>query len=344
MYKKILSFLLLAFLGSFFYSEACTRVVYHGDSSLYMVGRSLDWKTPIPTNLFVYPRGVRFESSSRPGAFSWSSRYGAVYAVGYDGGITEGMNEKGLQIAGLFCKTAQYSNSSNSKRKPVSLAVFIAWLLDSNETTDQVLNQLDGQDFTLHGSTFDGGTETKLHFGVSDRNGHSAIIEFEDGIMHTYRTDSIHAMTNDPEWPQMSAIVKYWNAVGGSNMLPGTVRSSDRCVRAAFFIDNVARVADADLAAAIVRSVMYNVSVPYYYTVNGEPNVSSTQWRSLCNLRDLRYYFDMAAANGLFYIDLAKCNLRPGAPVMKLFTAECMNVVGEANKFLRKSNPFTPIH
>ena len=36
-------------------STACSRVVYPGDSALYIVGRSLDWKTPIPTNLYVYP-------------------------------------------------------------------------------------------------------------------------------------------------------------------------------------------------------------------------------------------------------------------------------------------------
>lgn len=39
-------------------SGACTRVVYHGADSIFVVGRSLDWKTPIPTNLYVYPAGM----------------------------------------------------------------------------------------------------------------------------------------------------------------------------------------------------------------------------------------------------------------------------------------------
>lgn len=325
-------------------SEACTRIVYNGDSSLCIVGRSLDWKTPIPTNLYVYPRGARFVSASRPGAFSWTSKYGCVYAVGYDAGITEGMNEKGLQVASLFCKTAQNSDSTNNDRRPVSLSVFVAWLLDNNATTAEVLKQVEGQDFTLYGATFDGGTESKLHFGVTDASGESAIIEFSKGRMCVYRPDSIHVMTNDPEWPAMSAIVSYWRGVGGTNMLPGTVRSADRCVRGDFFIRNVARVADADLGASILRSVMFNVSVPYLYTVTGEPNVSSTQWRSMCNLRDLRYYFDSATARGLYYIDLGKCDLRPGAPVLKLTTIDCTDVCGEANRLLRKVAPFVPMH
>ncbi len=325
-------------------SQACTRVVYTGDSALHIVGRSLDWKTPIPTNLYVYPAGMQKVSSSKPGAFTWKSRYGSVYAVSYDAGITEGMNEKGLSVAGLFCKTAIYSDSTNNDRKPISLAVFVAWLLDLNETADQVIGQLKGQDFTLSGATFDGGTETKLHFGVTDASGKTAIIEFEGGKMNIYDPGDIHCMTNDPEWPRMKAIVEYWRKIGGIHMLPGGVRSPDRCVRGAFFIDNVECTADADLGATITRSVMMNVSVPYLYTVVGEPNVSSTQWRSLCNLRDLRYYFDVATNNGFYYIDLQRCNLRPGASVMKLDVAHHPDLTGCGNKALVKCAPFTPIY
>ena len=77
-------------------AEACSRIVYEGSEGLYVIGRSLDWKTPIPTNLYVYPRGMKKRGDNKPGAIEWTSKYGAVYAVGYDGGVTEGMNEKGL--------------------------------------------------------------------------------------------------------------------------------------------------------------------------------------------------------------------------------------------------------
>ena len=85
-------------------ADACSRVLYVGDSAsvaagaqpLRIVGRSLDWKTPIPTNLYVYPRGIAKVSDKGDNVISWTSKYGAVYAVSYDGGITEGMNEKGL--------------------------------------------------------------------------------------------------------------------------------------------------------------------------------------------------------------------------------------------------------
>ena len=44
-------------------AEACSRILYRGDSTLLIVGRSLDWKTPIPTNLYVYPRGITKQGS-----------------------------------------------------------------------------------------------------------------------------------------------------------------------------------------------------------------------------------------------------------------------------------------
>ena len=49
------------------HTEACSRVLYVGNDSLRIVGRSLDWKTPIPTNLYVYPRGMKKVGNNLPG-------------------------------------------------------------------------------------------------------------------------------------------------------------------------------------------------------------------------------------------------------------------------------------
>lgn len=325
-------------------ADACSRIVYKGDSALYIIGRSLDWKTPIPTNVYVYPRGMEKVSDNKPGAIKWKSKYGAVYAVSYDGGVTEGMNEKGLSVNGLFCKGTVYVNPQTDNRPPMSLAVFVAWMLDNCATTQEVVDLVGKQDFSIGGATFDGGTVSALHWGVTDKDGHTAIIEFSDGVVKTYQGDDIRAMTNDPQWPKMSAIIDYWRAVGGVNMLPGTVRSADRCVRADFFVRNVESVADNDLGASIALSVMRNVSVPYHYTVNGEPNVSSTQWVSLSNLRDLRYYFIPVTNLGIGYVDLSRCDLRPGASVMKLTVDNARNATGSVNNLLKKSAPFTPMY
>lgn len=325
-------------------SDACSRVIYNGSDSVFVVGRSLDWKTPIPTNLYVYPAGIKKVSYDKPGAIEWTSKYGAVYAVGYDGGVTEGMNEKGLVINGLFCKGTVYNNPETESRPPMSLAVFVAWLLDLNATTDECVEVLKKHEFSIGGATFDGGTVSALHWGITDASGKSAIVEFDHGKINIYDPGDIRAMTNDPNWPAMTAIINYWDKIGGQHMLPGTVSSPDRCVRANYFAHHVEQTADPALSVSITRSILVNSCVPYTYLIQGEPNVSSTQWRSFSDLKNRRYYFDIVTNPGYYYIDLSKCDLRKGAPVMRLDTGKETNLVGEANHALRRHAPFTPMY
>lgn len=325
-------------------ASACSRVLYQGEDSLFVVGRSLDWKTPIPTNLYVYPRGIHKLGSDRPGAIEWTSKYGAVYAVGYDGGITEGMNEKGLVINGLFCKGTVYDNEETMKRPPISMAMFVGWLLDNNETVDEVAAVLKEHNFSLSGATFDEGTVSALHWGVTDATGKSIIFEFNHGDINIYDMGDYLAMTNDPNWPSMTAIIDYWNKKGGKNTLPGTVSSPDRCVRANYFAHSVKKTGETDLGVSITRSILVNSCVPYTYELPGEPNVSSTQWRSYADVRDLRYYFDIVTNPGYYYVDLKELDLRPGAKILKLDTSKETQMVGNANKYLQKNPGFTPMY
>lgn len=325
-------------------SQACSRVLYKGLDSLFVVGRSLDWKTPIPTNIYVYPAGIHKKGSDKPGCVEWTSKYGAVYAVGYDGGITEGMNEKGLVVNGLFCKGTVYDNEETAKLPPLSMAMFVGWLLDCNQTVDEVIKVLEEHNFSLSGATFDEGTVSALHWGVTDSTGRSIIFEFDHGIINIYEMGDYLAMTNDPAWPSMTAIIDYWNKKGGMNTLPGTVSSPDRCVRANYFAHHVEQTADADLAVSITRSVVENASVPYTYLIQGEPNVSSTQWRSYSNIRDGRYYFEIVTNPGYYYVDLNQINLRKGAPILKLDTKYNTNIIGCANSYMTVSPGFTPMY
>ena len=77
-------------------ADACTRVVYIGDSGIVITGRTLDWKENIGTNLYVMPRGMERTGYDDNNTIKWASKYGSVVAVGYDMGVSEGMNEKGL--------------------------------------------------------------------------------------------------------------------------------------------------------------------------------------------------------------------------------------------------------
>lgn len=325
-------------------SDACSRVIYVGSDSLYVIGRSLDWKTPIPTNLYVYPRGMKKQGAKTKDGINWTSKYGSVYAVSYDSGITEGMNEKGLVVNALFCKGTVYNNASTSTKTPISNALFIAWMLDNNATTQEVTDMLTNTEFRLDVADFDGGTVATLHWGITDAQGNTAILEFDNGDIRIYNPGDIRCMTNDPQWPDMEAILAYWDKIGGKNFMPGTVSSPDRCVRGNYFAHHVEKTGDAALGVSITRSIMGTVSVPYTYLIQGEPNVSSTQWRSYSDLRDRRYYWDVVTNSGIYYIDLNQCNLKKGAPVLKLDTSRTTDLAGDATSHLVPTTPFTPMY
>ena len=75
-------------------------------------------------------------------------------------------------------------------------------------------------------------------------------------------------MTNSPRYDYQLAINNYWKEVGGLQMLPGTNRSSDRFVRASFYIHAIPQTPDAKIAVPSVLSVMRNVSCSFrnYHT------------------------------------------------------------------------------
>ena len=162
-------------------ARPCSRVVLHGRDSLIVVGRTLDWKTPIPTNLYVYPRGVEKQGMPDGNTYHWTSRYGSVVAVSYDGGVTEGMNECGLVMNALFCKGSRYRTSPDGKLPAMSLALFISYFLDNFASVDEVASWLGSNEFAIYGQNFDQGTEAALHWALTDRTGKTLVMEFQNG-------------------------------------------------------------------------------------------------------------------------------------------------------------------
>lgn len=344
---KVALGLLIASVGGAVDSSACTRVVYLGDSisNMVMVGRTLDWRTPIPTNLYVYPAGVQKQSMPSGPMLKWTSKYGSVVAVGYDGGVTEGMNEMGLAMNGLFCKGTIYKEAvGGDKNMPVmSLSMLVSYFLDNFATVGEVDQWLSANQFAIFGKTFDGGTVSTLHWALTDRSGDTLVMEYVAGELTVHHSRNYQVLTNDPPLPQMEAIEKYWEQIGGVNMLPGTVRSTDRFVRASFFIKHVPTDVKYDAALAALSSIMGTVSVPYGYEIEGEPNVSSTQWRSIADITGGKYYMKFAYSTADFWIDLNSLLLTPGSPILKLDTSHAEGLAGCVNRDLKVSKGFTPM-
>lgn len=345
---KSLAIASIAAMAAVIPARPCSRVVFLShDTDIILVGRTLDWRNPIPTNIYVYPRGVEKQSMPSGPRFHWTSQYGSVVAVGYDGGVTEGMNEKGLVMNGLFCKGTIYktSNPSDTVTPVMSMSMFVSYFLDNFATVDEMYTYLSdpANTFAINGQAFDGGTASLLHWGITDATGETMVMEWQDSKLNLYRGRDLRVLTNDPAFPLMQGINDYWKQVNGVNFLPGTVRSSDRFARASFFINHVPDSVDYNTAMSSLQSIMGTVSVPFGYEIQGEPNVSSTQWRSTSDSRGGKYYFKFADSLNTFYVDLNSILLTPGAPILKLDTKEHADFVGCINSKMKVSEGFNPM-
>ena len=131
-------------------------------------------------------------------------------------------------------------------------------------------------------------------------------------------------------------------------MLPGTNRASDRFVRASFYMKAIPQTADINEALASALGVIRNVSVPLGITMPGQPNICSTQWRTVSDQKNKVYYFESARSPYIFWIPLAEIDFSPNAPVQKISLTEGSVLLvdekpfaGDAARQGKPAKPFT---
>jgi penicillin V acylase-like amidase (Ntn superfamily) len=307
------------FIGVPFSSVGCTRVVYLGDDSNVITGRSMDWKLDVATNLYILPRGIARTGEAGPNSLKWVSKYGSVVATGYDICTTDGITEKGLAAELLWLVESQYPAHDKGSKPGLSIAAWAQYVLDSFASVSEAVAALEKQPFTIVSDNVPGDQRlATLHLSVSDSTGDSAIVEYVNGRQVIHHGRQYQVMTNSPVFDEQLALNEYWKQIGGTSWLPGTNRSADRFARASFYINAVRKSTDAVIALASVFSVIRNVSVPFGITTPDEPNISSTRWRTVVDHKRMLYFFESALTPNTFWVDLKKVDFSVGAPVKRL--------------------------
>lgn len=256
--------------------HACTRLVYLGDNQDVITARSMDWKTDVATNLWVFPNGMRRSGEVGQNSIKWVSKYGSVVASGYDIATTDGVNEAGLAANLLWLAESEYP-APNSAKPGLTIAAWAQYALDNYGTVAEAVDALKNEPFTLVTSMVPGDSRlATLHLSISDASGDSAIIEYIKGKQVIHHDRTFQVMTNSPTFNEQLALNSYWKAIGGTVMLPGSNRAADRFARASFYVNAIPKSENPQVALASVFSVIRNVSVPYGISTPGEPNISST--------------------------------------------------------------------
>lgn len=180
-----------------------------------------------------------------------------------------------------------------------------------------------------------------LHLSISDVTGDSAIIEYINGKQVIHHGRQYQVMTNSPTFDQQLALNSYWKQIGGTTMLPGTNRASDRFARASFYINAIPKNATPDHSLASVFSVIRNTSVPFGLNTEEEPNISSTRWRTVVNHKRGLYFFESAVSPNVFWVDLKEINFKDGqTKKLELGPDQAMTYAGKANASFKVTKPF----
>lgn len=309
----IILFLLSAVLPG----KTCTRAVYLGLNDLVITGRTMDWKEDPQSNIYLYPRGMQKRAAHTDHTVLWTSKYGSVVTAGYDIGVTDGMNEKGLVANLLFLAESSYKRSGDD-RPVMGISIWTQYLLDNFATVEEAVAELKKENFRIDAPDLPNGAKSTLHLSISDTTGNSAIFEYIDGNLIIHQGKECRIMTNSPAYEKQQTLNDYWKQIGGLVMLPGTNRASDRFVRASFYINALPRTDDMRQGVAGVFSVMRNVSVPLGISVPDQPNIASTRWRTVSDQKNRVYYFESTLNPDIFWIDFKGLNFNPGAQVKKL--------------------------
>lgn len=322
---------------------ACTRAVYLGQNDQVITARSMDWKVDVGTNLWIFPRGMQRSGEAGPNSIEWTSRYGSVIATGYDISTTDGMNEAGLVTNLLWLVESGYPDYDGSLLG-LTVAAWAQYVLDNFATVADAVEALSEEPFVVVSDAVPGEERlATLHLAISDATGDSAIFEYIEGELVIHHSRDYQVMTNSPIFSEQLALNTYWQQIGGTVMLPGTNRASDRFARASFYVDAVSKSEDPKVAIASAFSVIRNASVPLGITTPQEPNISSTRWRTVSDQKNLLYFFESAMTPNTFWVDLKELDFsQDSGRVMKLdLGPDQTNIYsGLANGDFEESEPF----
>ncbi|WP_137045124.1 linear amide C-N hydrolase [Pseudolabrys sp. FHR47] len=324
-------------------ADACTRAVYLGTNDIVITARSMDWKSEITSNLWIFPRGMTRSGETGANTIKWTSKYGSVVVSGFEVSTTDGVNEAGLAANLLWLVESDYPKFDGSK-PGLTIAAWAQYALDNFATVAEAVAALKDEPFTIVTDNVPGQQLlTTLHMSLSDASGDSAIFEYIGGKLVIHHSRTYQVMTNSPLFDQQLALNAYWQSIGGTVMLPGTNRAADRFARASFYINAVPKFDDPNLALAAVFSVIRNASVPYGISTPDQPNISSTRWRTVVDHKRRLYFFESALTPNTFWVDLNKIDFSKDTGKVKeldLGPNQNRTFSGDATKEFKDAAPF----
>jgi penicillin V acylase-like amidase (Ntn superfamily) len=317
----------------------CTRVLWNSNNLGVLVGRTMDWPESTEPVLTVAPReyqrhGGKVGSSTviKENALEWKSRYGSMIVSVYGIGTVDGLNEKGFAANALYLQSTELPER-DSRKPGLQIGLWAQYLLDNAASVDEAINLARDIQLVMVEAR---GHQATLHLAVEDASGDSAIMENIGGELVIHHSPDYRLMTNDPSYEEQLHLLSKQDFTKPSRDLPipGNVNPVDRFQRAAYFSALLPDPHDDREAAASILSIMRNVSVPFGAPY-GEFGIYNTEYRTVADLANRRYFFELTTSPNLVWADLDRFDLGTGQPV-RVLDPDDITLYGDV------SDKFTP--
>jgi len=317
-------------------ADACSRILYKTGTGTYITARSMDWVDPnLTSDLWIFPQGIKRNGGGSENELTWTSKYGSVITAFYGTASADGMNEKGLVGNMQYLTESNYGDPAKTGKPTISIGAWLQYFLDNYATVEEAVAAMQDAPFTIVSKPVANGMAAAIHMAISDATGDSAIFEYIDGELVIHHGREYVVMTNSPIYSEQLALNAYWEKAGGEKFLPGTASATDRWVRASYYLKTMKKQEDQKLALATVFSLIRGVSAPI-----SSANGVETLWRTVSDHNARTYYFDSAVSPNVFWVDLNKVDLKPGAKAMTLKVSKDRPLAGEVSSQFKEAEPF----
>ncbi len=327
-------------------AQACTDFILEDSQNHYVVGRSMEFGTPLQSEIVIYPRGEKVQSwiFNHQKGLSWVSRYGYIAITVFRSNfVTDGLNEKGLSLGLLWLPGSKYpSINPKEKNKTIAIENFSSWILGNFATVEEVKQQIRSIQIWAH-EIPQLGKIPPVHVSLHDRLGNSLVIEFIEGKMNVI-DNVVGVLTNAPEFSwQKTNLSNYINlsainkndvrldgtvigpAGQGSGLLgiPGDWTPPSRFVRIAIFKNAAQKAKNAKENINLAFHLLNTVDIPYG-TIRSSENTDFdyTKWAVGKDLANGKFYYRSYGDLNIKMIDLNEEKLSTGSKIKRFSLPE----------------------
>jgi penicillin V acylase-like amidase (Ntn superfamily) len=240
----------------------------------------------------------------------------------------------------LYFPPADYGPRDTSK-PGLQAALWAQYALDSAETVEEALANMEKIQVVKIEIERNGQTQrATVHMALEDATGDSAILEVLGGKLVIHHGRRFRVMTNAPAYDEQLKLLggRDYSNPTMETQVPGNVNPRDRFQRATYYLSVLSKPKTEREGIAGMFGLIRNVSIPFGAPVNG--STFDTDYRTVSDLTDTRYYFELTTAPNVLGVDLKKLNLNAGAPVMTLNPNDIALSGDVSTKFRRAAAPF----